>query len=685
MLLLRALRTVAAAADKIPIIYSTDLFQPHDDPDDHVDLATLFALDEFEILGIIVEHGEKQATRPGQIPVRQMMQLAGRQVPCVVGLNPPLKSPDDPALEQPAAYQHGVNLLLDKLRASDRKVTIFTTGSMRDVAAAFNRDPDLLRQKVSRIYMNVGNALPQDSEYNVDLDVHAYVRVLQSGLPIYWCPCFGTPYGTYWKFRQADVLETAPAGLQNYFLYALTMGTDWKATPRPDSADPLAYVTGDVDPAAKREVFQLDRNMWCTAPFFHAAGRQIVERAPGQWEAVPAGQPAEHVVTPFDFVPGRLTIDDRGRTTFREGGQLGDPQGIAAFKVLDADHYQAVMTSCLKELFKERADVEVLGADEPVCLRAESLTLLPQSQPVVFVHARNQSNASYAGKVALQLPDTWQLTPAAHDVQLAPGEEQRLAFSTAGASESPSNVYPVEISAASASGRVLRRQDIVVATAPYFKPVIDGDPSDWQDAIPVSFVVGGRKTTISTFWHRKAFSILVAVEEAALSLPGQQERFDAVQFALAPRGTTIDWSAVETANRFEYLLVPSSDGIGTCCRLATTDTQMSLVDEARPLEPLVYRPAELAVRRVAETTYYECSLPWDDMRQAIQPAEGREFCLSVLVHDPDGTGIRDWGEAAGLWESQRALCAWCKWNGAQWTDKPPTDSRTPWGLCSSRY
>ena len=75
VLLGSVLRTVAAAADKIPIIYSTDLFHPHDDPDDHVDLATLFALDEFEILGIIVEHGAKQATRPGQIPVRQMMQL----------------------------------------------------------------------------------------------------------------------------------------------------------------------------------------------------------------------------------------------------------------------------------------------------------------------------------------------------------------------------------------------------------------------------------------------------------------------------------------------------------------------------------------------------------------------------------------------------------------------------------
>ena len=195
------------------------------------------------------------------------------------------------------------------------------------------------------------------------------------------------------------MFETAPAGLQNFFLFALTSGSDWKATPKPDATDPLAYLTGEVDPVAKREVFQLDRNMWCTAPFFHAAGRQIVERSPGQWEAVPASQPAQQVVKPFDFVPGRIAIDSRGRTTFQEGGQLSDPQAIATFKVLDVDHYQAVMTSCLKELFKKlpRADLEVHSPDQPVCLRAENLTLLPQSQPVVFAHVRNTSNTPYAG------------------------------------------------------------------------------------------------------------------------------------------------------------------------------------------------------------------------------------------------------------------------------------------------
>jgi len=682
---LGALPCAAAAAGRIPVIYSTDLFQPPDDPDDHVDLATLFALDEFDILGIIIEHGEKQASRPGLIPVRQMMQLTGRQVPCVVGLNPPLKSPEDPALDQPAEHQQGVQLLLDKLKAADRQVTIFTTGSMRDVAAAYNRDPDLLRQKVARLYMNIGNASPAESEWNVDLDVHAYVRIMQSDLPVYWCPCFGSPYGTFWKFQQADVFETAPAGLQNFFLYALTSGSDWKATPPPDTSDPLAYLKRDVDPAARRAVYALERNMWCTAPFLHAAGRLVVERAPGIWEAVSAGENAQGVVTPFDFVPGRISIDDRGRTAFQEGGQLGDGHTIAAFKVLNPDRYQAILTSCLRELLRARADEPHAAPDEPLQLRADNLILLPQSQPVLSVQVRNASAAPCAGQITVGAPAGWQLAPAVHEVTLASGEQQRLAFSVTGATETPANEYPLELVAVTPGARVAHRQQIQVATAPYLKPTVDGDPSDWNEAVPVSFTTGGRRTTISTCWNRAGFSLLVAVEENALTRAGQQACFDAVQLALTPRNQTAHWDTLDTARRFEYLLVPGSAVEGTCYRLAGPDTPMSQVEQERPLESLVADAARLAVARQGEITYYECTIPWGDMRQSMQPAEGREFYLSVLVHDPDGTGIRDWGEAAGLWPTQRHWRAWCKWVGAQWADTPPMDCRTPWGLCSSRF
>jgi hypothetical protein len=68
----------------------------------------------------------------------------------------------------------------------------------------------------------------------------------------------------------------------------------------------------------------------------------------------------------------------------------------------------------------------------------------------------------------------------------------------------------------------------------------------------------------------------------------------------------------------------------------------------------------------------------------IKATEGREFRFSVLVHDPDGTGVRDWGEAAGLWPWQRSRLAWASWQGVQWGKEPPFDSAIEWGFCSSK-
>ena len=55
----------------------------------------------------------------------------------------------------------------------------------------------------------------------------------------------------------------------------------------------------------------------------------------------------------------------------------------------------------------------------------------------------------------------------------------------------------------------------------------------------------------------------------------------------------------------------------------------------------------------------------------------------LLVHDPDGTGLRDWGASAGLGPVERNRLAWCRWKGAVWPEAPPFDGKIEWGLCSS--
>ena len=70
--------SLPAAAGAVPVLYCTDLFHPHDDPDDHFDLATLYALPGIEILGIVLDQGTngEQAQRPGTIPVGRSRQGA---------------------------------------------------------------------------------------------------------------------------------------------------------------------------------------------------------------------------------------------------------------------------------------------------------------------------------------------------------------------------------------------------------------------------------------------------------------------------------------------------------------------------------------------------------------------------------------------------------------------------------
>lgn len=326
------------AKQRVHVIYGTDLFHPHDDPDDHYDLATLFALSNFEIDAILLDLGDRQRARPGRIPLEQMFRLTGRKAPYAVGLSAPLKSADDQGLDRPAEDQRAIELLLETLRKAPAPVTLITAGSVRDVCAAFNREPELLRNKIDRLYINIGSA--SDSvEWNVKLDLHAYLGVMRSGLPVYWCPCIPVepnPYSTYWKFQQGQMLEGLPTPVLNFFVYALQRV-------RPDELDPIRAIETDLRPWRQLPGLS-DRNMWCTASFLDAAGYAVKKTEPGY---APVLNPGEDAVDVFSFVPANVEIDDQGQTRSIQE----DPQGrIHIFKTRDHEVYQAAMTDCLRYL-----------------------------------------------------------------------------------------------------------------------------------------------------------------------------------------------------------------------------------------------------------------------------------------------------------------------------------------------
>ena len=330
-----------------------------------------------------------------------------------------------------------------------------------------------------------------------------------------------------------------------------------------------------------------------------------------------------------------------------------------------------------------------LTAGEPVALRVGSFVVAPAHSPPAVVSIKNLEQTPYQGMVKIKLPDEWRFKPSEQEVSLAPGQTKRVAFTVTRGMIRQDNSYPVEVSATGSGTTVVRKQNVVCASAPYFKPTIDGHTDEWKDAIPVTFLSGGKKTVISTYWNRRQFSLLVAVEEDKLVAYGGQgasDGFDAVQLAISPHRSETGASGSGRAARYEFLFVATGTGSdGKCFLLATPDTKLAECDKCRELAALGFDKAKIAVGRDEGITYYECGIPFELMRGQIRPSEGREFCLSVLVHDPDGTGLRDWGQAAGLWPAQRNRLAWSRFAGAKWGDRPPFDNKLQWGLCSSKY
>lgn len=326
----------------------------------------------------------------------------------------------------------------------------------------------------------------------------------------------------------------------------------------------------------------------------------------------------------------------------------------------------------------------IATAAEPVRMRIEPLTVPPATQPLISVVVQNLQDHPCRATLSLAGPDDWRITPSSRGVQLPTAGEQCLAFNIAKARNLEANAYPLTVTARVGDQLVEGTQKVFVASAPYSKATVDGRAEEWKDAIPVSFRHAGKHTTISTFWSRKRFYVLVSVqEEQHVGYTGPDGKpCDAVQLAIS--SVDVADGAAGTARRVEFLLT-SAGGAAKCFQLAAWGTPLEAVNEPQSLEPLACSEAEVAILRQGDLTNYECSIPFSMLREAVEPAEGREFFLSVLIHDPDGTGLRDLGRTAGLWPRADDATAWSRWTGARWVGESPLGNKVRWGLCTSKY
>ena len=169
-----------------PVIYSTDLYYTFImDNDDPFDAAVLLKSPEIDIKGIILDNHTYPSD--GEKILEKLMTYADRHVPYVKGLGKfEMRSATDQGLY--AADQEGVELILKTLRESKQKVTLIAVGSLTDFAVALQRDPKLLSEKVSTVYVVAGTMESRFQDWNVKLDPTAFVTMMRSKLPIIWVP-----------------------------------------------------------------------------------------------------------------------------------------------------------------------------------------------------------------------------------------------------------------------------------------------------------------------------------------------------------------------------------------------------------------------------------------------------------------------------------------------------------------
>ena len=337
---------------KTPMLHATDLFRPHADPDDHWDLACVYALayrGDIDLKGVLIDYPprHRKEHNPDIMGVAQMNLISGISVPVAVGSSLPMKSRTDVQPYASSTDHHGVQMVLDVLEKSPQPVIINILGSSRDVAIAGKKAPNLFATKCAGIYLNAGTGSPGKSsasrlEYNVTLDKPAYAAIFDLPCPVYWMPCFEEmksgqergvrEYGTHYKFRQNEILPHLSDMVQNYFAYVFGRYT---------SHDWLHYLKGKKDKALLSKFASMYRHMWCTGGFLHAAGYTVSRDG----RIMSLDEASELPV--FTFDPIRARCDGSGVTEWTHDENSRDR---FIFHVQDTDNYQLAMTKVMKSL-----------------------------------------------------------------------------------------------------------------------------------------------------------------------------------------------------------------------------------------------------------------------------------------------------------------------------------------------
>ncbi len=339
------------------ILHTTDCFHPHNDPDDHFDLALQYALAAMgysTLDGVIIDHPARSQGGPYAPAVNacaQLGMLSGVTVPVTVGGMCGLRAVGDTLTDLGIHGTRGSDEICRILRRTPEKTALVMVGECSDIAAAVSAEPELFRQKCAGIYLVAGTAEHPDGierEWNVVCGRNAYITVMRAPCPVYWCPCFqalgegdayfgehnfGENSGLFFE-AQKPLFDAMSPRLQAFFSYMFEKSTD------PLWLDALeTTVMSDVF----RREYDAPRRFYSTTAILHAAGLSADK------DGTPVPADAEEII--FSYVPITGSCDDGG-VMYWQYADAPDPLSPRyILRIHDYPHFGGAMMQTMAMLY----------------------------------------------------------------------------------------------------------------------------------------------------------------------------------------------------------------------------------------------------------------------------------------------------------------------------------------------
>ncbi|UDQ98661.1 hypothetical protein AAEX28_00905 [Lentisphaerota bacterium WC36G] len=281
--------------------------------------------------------------------------------------------------------------------------------------------------------------------------------------------------------------------------------------------------------------------------------------------------------------------------------------------------------SACKNIMVSKATINL--PQNNLLIRPKNFIVNPSTGPVHEVMVTNFNNKPFSGIIEIKYDKAWTSTPKFHKVFLKAGETKKISQAITKAIDYTSNSYPVHIVMKSSGGKIVYDKKFITRcfSAPYYEVDINGSLKEWSDAIPVSFVTKGKKTTLRSYWGRDNFYIAVEVQEDKFLGTSDSKTPDCIQISMSGRK--------ETSHTNQFVAVGSNS-------MWSGDKVYVVSEDGK--RPKVVENSQIDVDRDDDKkiTTYEIAIPFAAIK-GVRPTAGRGLNFSIVVQDPDGTAIRE--------------------------------------------